>query len=190
MSSSENPLLVSSQQVMSTGIVYVSDAEEKKYEGNWSDGICDCLSDLNSCLLCLMHCLQPVLLFETIGRMQRAYGRAFQLPFGLQKISYVAWLYAAGIGVILFAPHFAWTGWILVARILYDVYKQTTDIYKIPDEGCQGACMACCMHSCLLARISRHVGRARGYIPPIMGFRVEAAHPVIDATTAPPTVVV
>ena len=173
----QTPTQVSMEEVPKTGPFYMSvEEEERLYVGRWSDGLFECFSDLGSCLLCSTPCLWPVLLFELLGRLRLAQGQRLRLPLGLEQPTHVVWLYAAAVAVLLFIPHFSWGAGILTARILYEVYLQVADIYKL-DTGNNfwAPIQACCCQGCLLARLSRHVGRARGFIPPIMGFRVEAA---------------
>ena len=164
-----------SPHVPSTGPFYLSEGdEENQYTGRWSDGLLDFFSDLSSCLMCVTPCLWPALLFSLLRRLQRIEGLRLTLPLNFGKVTHIVWLYAAAVAVALFVPHCLYIGWLLCARIVYDVYIQVAHLYKIEETG-QPALQACFFHCCLLARLTRHVGRARGFLPPVMGFRVETA---------------
>ena len=130
---------------------------DKHFNGVWSDGLCDCFSDCETCLLCSF--ISPILLYQITDRLPRAIRST--LAFGIAEPLVIVLLYIASIvltgfiGVTVFICYY----------IVYTMYLSVAMRYEIPEQpGCGLFCKACYCGSCMVAQMARHIGRAQGFI--------------------------
>jgi len=174
----ERTALIAEQQEMATGVYYSAEEEERTYTGRWSDEVFHFLSHPGSCLMCSFLCFWPVLLWQILSRLPR---NAELLPLGLTRVSLATSGYAACLlaCVLLHGP-LALAGFVGSAVILEQTARLVMGRYQIAEPSkVELWLQAVCCHGCLLARLARHVGRARGFIPPLHGFGVEVLPPPV-----------
>jgi hypothetical protein len=165
---------------METGPFYSAEEEESRYTGNWSDELFHFLSHIGSCLMCTFVCFTPVLLWQVLSRLPR--GDSMQLlPLGLSRVSVAALGYGLCVAALIFLHGaLALLGVIGAVVILEQTARMVMGRYKLEDPPkVELWLQAICCHGCLLARLARHVGRARGFIPPLHGYGVEVLPPPV-----------
>ncbi|KAF4737301.1 hypothetical protein FOZ62_001823 [Perkinsus olseni] len=96
-------------------------AERACTGGQWSDGLCDCLSDQSTCLLMIFIPLWPVLMYQILSRAQP---RQEPYPLGLSSPEAVAWVYgAAVIAGMLNIPGLNYAGWVISVYLIETAYS-------------------------------------------------------------------
>ena len=168
------------QVQMATGPFYSAEEEEARYTGKWSDELFHFLSHIGSCLMCSFTCFLPVLLWQVLSRLPRHEATEL-LPLGLTRVSLAAIGYAVCIGATFFLHGpLAILGLIGAVLILEQTARMVMSKYKLEDPPkVELWLQTICCHGCLLARLARHVGRARGFIPPLHGYGVEVLPPPV-----------
>ena len=168
-----------------TGPHYSVDAESQLYTSSWSDNLFHCCSDPGTCCLGSVVCLWPFLIHQLLNRLP--YG-ARLLPLGLSSPGLVVLVYAVACALYLFGRHLIVSsiGFALMMFISVHIFGMVTSVYKLrtPQES-EAWVQSFLCHPCFVARMARHVGRARGWIAPTFNVGVE---PVI--LNPEPTIVV
>jgi len=168
-------------EMVVTGPFYSAEEEERRYTGAWSDELFHFLSHIGSCLMCSFVCFSPVLMWQVLSRLPRGEGTSDLLPLGFTRVS----LATAGYAICLLSFTFfhgpiALCGAIGSIVILEQAARMVKSKYKLEEPNkIELWLQAICCHGCLLARLARHVGRARGFIPPISGYGVEVIPPPV-----------
>ena len=168
------------QRVMNRGRFF-DETVETNLHGKWSDGICSCFSDLSISLV--MCAFPPFLIFQIMRWLPRNL-RSEVGPCGIghpiaamvffilaQMVNVIAqyligWIFEAK-GLVI-ATIFDYAFSVIFAgfnlTILYTVMKisgSVTEMYSIRESGLCCKSLFCPM--LVLARVARHVSRARGY---------------------------
>ena len=130
------------QEVMQRGPMY-TEGLEKRFEGQWSDGLFSCTSDMNSCLCCM--CCSVCNYYWLFKRMSLQSRK--DAACGITNPCVASCLFC-------YAPLFA-------CLITMNLDTALGAVYRIPESGC---CTACCCGPCMIARMVRHFGRAQGFI--------------------------
>ncbi|KAF4681834.1 hypothetical protein FOZ60_011520 [Perkinsus olseni] len=141
-------------------------AERACTGGQWSDGLCDCLSDQSTCLLMIFIPLWPVLMYQILSRAQP---RQEPYPLGLSSPEAVAWVYgAAVIAGMLNIPGLNYAGWVISVYLMYDAAGTVVRFYNIQDPNRSSSLWlvvkSLFCQCCLLGQVARHVNRATGFI--------------------------
>lgn len=110
-----------------------------------------------------MNVTSPILLWQIYDRIRPS---RLRLPLGVRAYGQVVAIYALCFFVGLTIPVMALVGLGLAAYILYETYRIVVDEYSIVNPPSQWlvAVQACCCHPCVISQLSRHVGRANGFI--------------------------
>lgn len=166
------------QVEMATGPFYSADEEQSLYTGKWSDELFHFLSHLGSCLMCTFVCFLPVLMWQVLTRLPR---RGDLLPLGLSTVSLATTGYTLCVLAFGFAHGIvALLGYIGAVVILEQTARMVMSRYTLTDPTkAELWLQAVCCHGCLIARLARHVGRARGFIPPLHAYGVEVLPPPV-----------
>jgi len=127
--------------------------------GMWSDGLCDCFNDCESCLLAWI--IPPFLFARNIVRSALGeWGASFAMYF-IPWLCVVIFYPLAGNGVI--------GAWGLIVAIIAFLFTaiigcmfrgKLRQKYAIPGDQMEDMCMHCCCIVCALSQEARHVGRA------------------------------
>ena len=160
------------QQAMPTGPFYSEDLESRVYNGQWSDGLFECCSDPSSGIMTVIPCLWPVLLAKITYNMQGLIP-ASPLPshLGVPFDRYLVAAYAIVVLICFVLPFVSIIAYLIMIVIVLHTFAIVKQRYNLPEEP---ACMqlsdvcltATFLHPCFISRIWRHVGRARGWVPP------------------------
>jgi len=129
--------------------------------GMWSDGLCDCFNDCESCLLAWI--VPPVLFGRNVARSGLGeFGGSFAMYL-------VPWLC-----LVILYPLVAYGvigAWGLIVAIIGSIFcaiigcmfrGKLRQKYSIPGDQMEDICMHCCCVVCALSQESRHVNRANG----------------------------
>ena len=123
---------------------YFNPAVEARYSGQWSDGLCSCLSDI---WICLLGACVPCLIYHMFNRMSTQTRMQ-------AKICCCASPFGAACCFMLtacFAPCH-----------VCSIRQAVASRYNIPQGG---MCLqALCCLSCMLLQTARHLDRATGFV--------------------------
>ena len=163
----EAPVQESMPHQFETGPFYSAEDEERLYSGQWSDELFHCCSDVSSCVLCTFTCFWPVLIWNVLNRLPSG---SRLLPLGLSSRVRVMIVYSIACVVYLVSEMhgiLAIFALLLMAVISMQIFGMVASVYKLrsPTEN-EAWVQAICCHPCFVARMVRHVGRARGFIAP------------------------
>ena len=91
-----------------------------------------------------------------------------RFPMGVRTTSAFIGLYCL-CTFVLIIPYVNYLGLVCLVFILYRIYMQTVEKFRIRQYPTEGMVLvqAVFCHCCLLSQVARHVGRAKGYIPPL-----------------------
>jgi len=137
--------------------------------GMWSDGLCECFNDCESCLLSWI--IPPWLFGRNVKRSGLGdFGASFTMYFipWLIIIILSALTYHGVIGV--WGDVVTIIGMIFLAVIGCMFRGKLRLKYAIPGDQMEDMCMHCCCVLCALAQEARHINRAnsQGNAPPVM----------------------
>jgi Cys-rich protein (TIGR01571 family) len=124
----------------------------------WSDGLCDCFNDCNSCLLAFFF---PPYLFA------RNAAKTGNSSFNLAFIKYfIPWAVLVVLSFVFGSSRTAtWASIVVtVCNIVCVVFGTLLRSYlrskfQINGDSCEDCCVHCCCTPCALAQESRHVNR-------------------------------
>jgi len=139
--------------------------------GMWSDGLCDCFNDCESCLLSWV--IPPYLFGRTVQRSGLGeFFPSFMMYF-------VPWLTLAVLWIIFFSRVVA--GWALIVAIVGSIVcaivgclfrGRMRQKYSIPGDQMEDCCVHCCCVVCALSQEARHANRANAQTnAPVMGMQ-------------------
>ena len=175
------------QQTMpTTGPFYSEEHESRDFSGQWGDGIFNCCSDPPSGVMTFMPCLWPVLLAKILDNMNGLVDTASRpvAPLGLNSDRFLIAAYAGSMFLAFLVPHIAVISIGILVIIALHTFRLVTQRYRIPETP---ACMqfsdvcleATFLHPCFLSRLWRHVGRARGWVPPTRSVGVRNSETIV-----------
>jgi len=137
--------------------------------GMWSDGLCDCFNDCESCLLAWI--IPPYLFGRTVKRSGLGeFGTSFALYFFPWLTMAVLWtLWSVGV-VGPWSVIISSIAYIMCSIVGCMVRGRLRLKYAIPGDQMEDMCMHCCCVVCALSQESRHVARANSSAnaPPVM----------------------
>lgn len=144
------------QAEMKVGPFYEPELD-KRFYGTWSDGLCDCFSDLQTCILG-GSLLQGLLVYQIMDRLPLQYRK--MALFGVDDPVKASLLYYALFFFI--APL---TLKIVEGIFVYKLSIAVAERFQIPHpRGCDSLLKALFCSCCYLSQMARHVGRAQGFI--------------------------
>ena len=148
--------------VVLRGPYYNAEYERSLSNGAFSDELFSCCSDPLSAILSIWP-LSVITMWRIAERLPLT-----RFPMGVRTTSAFIGLYCL-CTFVLIIPYVNYLGLVCLVFILYRIYMQTVEKFRIRQYPTEGMVLvqAVFCHCCLLSQVARHVGRAKGYIPPL-----------------------